>query len=141
MNTEPKQKKNERLQDLSEDYGSRQQGMETLFKVQNNGAYVALSPSDTGVGRIIDVSMGGLMFEYASIKGPSIEPTELDIFIPGGEFRLGGLPCKSIWDRPSPEVFNTPLHKRRCGVQFGELTQSQRTQLKHFIQNHVAEAA
>jgi hypothetical protein len=138
MNTEPKQKKDERLQELTQDYKNSQKGMKSLFMVQNDGAYVALSPSETGVGRIVDISMGGLMFEYATVKGPTTEPTELEIFVPGGVFRLGGLPCKTIWDRPCPEVFDTPLHKRRCGVQFGDLTRSQRAELKHFLQNHVA---
>jgi hypothetical protein len=146
MDTEPKQKTDELPKDTSEDYKSRQQGIENLSRVQGDGAFVALSPSDTGVGRIIDISMGGLMFEYVTVKEPSIEakepsiePTELEIFVPGAEFRLGGLPCKSIWDRPSSEVFNTPLHKRRCGVQFGELKQSQIAQLEYFIQNHVTD--
>jgi hypothetical protein len=80
--------------------------------------------------------MAGLMFEYLAIKPPSIEVTELEILGPNGGFRLGGVPCKVIRDTAIPQVCTTPLHKRRCGVQFGELTESQTAQLEYFIHNY-----
>ncbi len=105
------------------------------FRVQD-GAFVILRPTDTGVGRLIDISMGGLTFDYVTRKAPSIEATELDIFLTDSDFRLYEFPCQSVWDLITYEIPTTAVHKRRCGVQFGELTQSQVFQLEHFIQNY-----
>ena len=105
------------------------------FGVQD-GAFVILRPTDTGVGRLIDISMGGLTFDYVTRKVPSIEATELDIFLTDSDFRLYEFPCQSVWDLIIYEIPTAALHKRRCGVQFGELTQSQVFQLEHFIQNY-----
>ena len=100
-------------------------------------AYVILSrPSDAGAGVLLNISMGGLMFEYITMKAPSIEATELEILMPNGEFRLGGIPCQGIWDKATAQVSTTSLHKRQCGVQFGQLTQSQIVQLEYFVQNY-----
>lgn len=105
------------------------------FRVQN-GAFVILKPSDTGAGSLIDISMGGLTFDYVSGQAPSIQATELDIFVTDSGFRLQGVPCQSIWDLITYEIPTTSLHKRRCGVQFGELTQNQVSELEHFIQSY-----
>jgi hypothetical protein len=106
-----------------------------------NCAFVILSPSDTGAGRLIDMSMGGLMIEYVAMKAPTTEATELEILVPNGAFRLAGVPCQVIWDRETSQVFTTPLHMRRSGLKFGELTPSQIAQLEHFIQNYATDQA
>ncbi len=80
--------------------------------------------------------MGGLTFDYVTRKAPSIEATELDIFLTDSDFRLYEFPCQSVWDLITYEIPTIALHKRRCGVQFGELTQSQIFQLEDFIQNY-----
>jgi hypothetical protein len=36
------------------------------------------------------------MFEYLTMKAPSIEATELEILMPNGEFQLGGMPCQCL---------------------------------------------
>ena len=69
------------------------------FRVQE-GAFVILSPSDTGAGRLKNISMGGLMFEYVTVKTPSINATELEIFLMDSPFRLHQVPCHSVWDLP-----------------------------------------
>jgi hypothetical protein len=108
----------------------------TRFRVQDS-AYVALKPSDAEGGRLISISMSGLMFEYLTNQASSIEATELDILLVDGAFELSHVPCQRIWDLPTYELIPTsPLQKRRCGVEFGELTQSQISQLEYFIQNH-----
>ena len=102
-----------------------------------DGAYVALKPSDAEGGRLINISMSGLMFEYLTDQASSIEATELDILLVDGAFELSHVPCQRIWDLPTYELIPTsPLHKRRCRVEFGELTQSQKAQLEKFIQDH-----
>ena len=104
------------------------------FRVQE-GAFVILSPSDTGAGRLKNISMGGLMFEYVTVKTPSINATELEIFLTDSLFRLQ-VPCHSVWDLPVYKSSSFSLQKRQCGVQFGELSSHQISRLEYFIQEH-----
>lgn len=101
-----------------------------------NCPFVLLGPDSARIGTLINVSLGGLMFEYVTMKAPSDEATELEILVPNGEFRLDRVPCQVIWDTATSQFPETPLHKRRCGVQFGELTQTQIAQLEDLIQNY-----
>ena len=103
-----------------------------------SGAFVILRPCDTGAGRLINISMHGLMFEYVSTKEPSATATEVEIFVTDSVFHLYGVPCQSIWDLPIYELPDISLQKRRCGVQFGELSPQHITQLEYFIENYTS---
>lgn len=105
------------------------------FRVRE-GAFVILKPSDTGAGRLMNISMGGLMFEYVATKEPSVEATELELFVTDSVFRLYGVPCKSVWDLPVYKHPTISLQKRQSGVEFGPLSPYQTSQLEFFIQNH-----
>jgi hypothetical protein len=105
------------------------------FQVEN-GSYVVCETSDTGAGRLIDISLDGLTFDYSAIQEPSMGATELEIYVTYGGFRLYGIPCKPIWDLITYEVPTTSLHIRQCGMQFGQLTPQQASQLEYFMQNH-----
>ncbi len=102
----------------------------------HSGAFVSLRPSHTYVGRIIDIGMDGLAFEYVDGEEPPSRPNELEIFVTDSNFHLKGLPCQSIYDLT---LYKSPLSawsKQRCGVQFGELTPDQKAQLAYFIEHH-----
>jgi hypothetical protein len=103
------------------------------------GAFVILSPSDAGVGRLIDISMDGLSFDYVTTQEPTGEPTELQIFVTDSAFRLYKIPCKTITDLKTFEIPQTHSHKRRSGVQFGKLTETQKSQIEYFIQKYTTE--
>ena len=105
------------------------------LRVQD-GAFVILSPSDAGVGRLIDISMDGLSFDYVTTQKPSSKPTELEIFVSDSAFRLYNLPCKTISDFKTFEIPQVRSHRRRSGIRFGKLTQSQRSQLLYFIRKY-----
>jgi hypothetical protein len=107
------------------------------------GSFVALGPQNSILGQIMDISMGGLAFRYMDSKKP-IDESYLDIFLTERDFCLGKVPVKAVSDC---EIDNTVACKlvegvyrctamRRSGVQFGELTHHQMSQLEHFIQNH-----
>jgi hypothetical protein len=89
------------------------------------------------MGKIIDISEGGLAFRYINTEDKTSGPCELDIFLSDGNFYLNKVPFKNISD---VEMDNVPslasIRTRRSGVQFGELTQSQIFDLEYFIQNH-----
>jgi hypothetical protein len=105
------------------------------FQVED-GAYIILKPFDGRVGRILDISIDGLTFDYVSGEQPSNMPNELDITMANGTCRLRNVPCKIISDFETEYVHLVPLSIRRCGVQFGDLTPDQISQLEYFIHNH-----
>ncbi len=110
------------------------------FKVPRD-AFVAIRPHYAEVGQITDVSMGGLGFHCLATEEPSSEESELDIFLSGRAFWLYRVPFRTIW---SVEIAGrTPLTSvpmRQSGVQFGELTPNQRSELESFIENYGIEA-
>jgi hypothetical protein len=62
---------------------------------------------------------------------------EVDIFLVGDGFYLEKVPIKPMSNIKLPKRFSTrSLPTRRCGVQFGVLTQNQITQLEYFIKNY-----
>jgi hypothetical protein len=104
-----------------------------------NAAYVILKPSDTGVGRLIDISMDGLTLDYITSRKPEIQPTKLEIFVNNSPLRLYEIPCKTVTDEAIFEALDGSLSKRRRGIQFGKLTPSQLAQLEFFILNYTAQ--
>ena len=100
-----------------------------------SGAFVGVGPHFNQVGPLVDISTGGLAFCYmARKKQPN--GLSLDIFLTDGDFYLSYVPFKALSDS---EIRNntagyTPT--RRCRVQFGDLTESQLSQLEHFIEDH-----
>jgi hypothetical protein len=105
------------------------------FRVREDTVVIFRSP-DAGMGRLIDISVDGLTFDWVTSEVLPIEATKLDICRPDSLFILYNLSCQSIWELSIYEERPTSLHRKRCGVQFGELTRDQKSQLEHFIQNH-----
>jgi hypothetical protein len=110
------------------------------FRVQD-GAYVILKPSDIGVGRLLDISIAGLTFDYVTGRPPGLDATQLDIFLVDPAIHIHDLPCHLVWDLKIYEIPTTYLHKRRCGVQFGQLTPEQTFQIEHLIKHHTTSNA
>ena len=101
----------------------------------HNGAFVILKPSNTHMGRLVDINMYGLALEYINVDEPVIKPVELEIFVANNPFRMN-LSCETIYDLT---IYESPLsswNKKRCGVEFGELTPDQTSQLKYFMEHH-----
>ncbi len=102
----------------------------------HDGVFVTLKPSDTHMGRVIDINMYGLAFEYVNGEDSPVHPNELEIFVSDSAFRLNKVPCQIIYELT---VYESPLssgNKKRCGVEFGELTPKQTSQLSDFIEHH-----
>lgn len=105
------------------------------FQVQD-GAFAVLGPYATGIGPIIDVSMGGLKFSYVVGEEPLNGSFELGILLAEHSFYLTKIPFKTIWDEEVKDVPLGSLRMRRCGIRLGQLTDQQISQLEYFIQNH-----
>ena len=110
----------------------------TRFRTRN-GALIELRSQRGKLGEIIDISKGGLAFRYIDIGDRPKGSFELDIFLKETGFRLEKMPAKTISDFRTTKYFPFSSTKtRRQGVQFGELTQKQISQLEHFIRNYTA---
>jgi hypothetical protein len=104
-------------------------------------AFAALGRRYAKVGRIKDISLGGLAFEYISAVGTDRDPSQIDIFLIGDVFHLYDIPCEVVYDIPHPVLLeNFKSIKlsttKRCGVQFGTLTEDDTAQMKLFLESH-----
>jgi len=114
------------------------------FKVQDSAFVVVgapFRPHSTKVGQIIDMSMGGLAFGYIADEDRSNASSELGIFLADNSFHLRQIPFETISDLKTNRVPFSSISMRRSGVQFGELTHDQISQLEYFIQNHTISKA
>ena len=103
----------------------------TRFQVPKS-AFVGFGPYDAKVGQIIDVSTGGLAFRYVGTEEPS--NGELSIFLAERDFYVGQIPFKTISDfEIAGKTPSTSVPLRRSGVQFGQLTEHQTSQLEHLL--------
>jgi hypothetical protein len=101
-----------------------------------HGTYVAIGPPYDKVGPMIDISMGGLSFRYSHEKGCT-NGSYANIFLTEANFHLEGVPVKTILDfEVTDESSSSCTRTRRCGLQFGDLTNDQQSQLEFFIQNY-----
>jgi hypothetical protein len=89
------------------------------------------------LGKIDNISMGGLMFNHADSKEQLSQALVLDILLADCGFYLGDIPFKTISDVMIPdEVFSDAIEIRQVRLQFQQLNAVQRARLKDFILNH-----
>jgi len=95
------------------------------------------------LGRIRDISRGGLAFEYVCSEGGREESSAIDIFLSGQGFYLPEIPCKVVYDfhmgADLPSI--SEFQERRCGVEFGKLTEEQERKLELFFSTYLTGAA
>ncbi len=107
-----------------------------------DGAMVTLRRYASLVGRIIDISKGGLAFRYMDTDERPRGSFQLDILVERAGFLLEKVPAKTISDLELPKEFSySPTTMRRQGVQFGDLTENQKSKLESFIRNHTVGGA
>ena len=102
-------------------------------------AFAALGREYTRVGKIKNISLGGLAFEYIVGDALKEDVTELDIFLVGNVFHLHNIPCRIVYDFDVhvPHVNNSYVNiltTKRCGLQFKPHTDEMITQLRLFIE-------
>jgi len=108
----------------------------TRFRSQDL-AFAAFGSHIKEIGQIIDISMGGLAFRYIADGDQLNESRELEIYLANNGFHLEKVPFNTISDFELTSEFPlSSIRMRRRGMQFGELLQTQVSQLEYFIQNH-----
>ena len=108
-------------------YGIRKAG----FNVYSHGIQIT--------GRLVNISKGGLAFEFASGPGKAIDCRAIDILGPEPDrFYLPGVACLRIYDiGVLAEGRNfTGVETRRRGVQFTDLTDDQTRKLAELIDRY-----
>ena len=68
----------------------------------------------------------------------------MDIFLTEGDFHIFKMPCKIIYDTEILEenqVYIDRFETRRCGLQFGILTEELAAQLEFFLKNYTTGTA
>ena len=110
------------------------------FSVKDN-VIVALRGRFTKVGRVKDVSRGGLAFEHIDDENQNSEATRRDVLLWVNGFSLSKLPGRIVYDVPlaTPkeyQEFFIHLMTRRCGVQFETLSGEQASQLDFFLKTY-----
>jgi len=110
----------------------------TRFRIPAFTAYTAVTHRwlrSATIGNITDISLGGLSFRHVVGKKESYKPTGfLDISLSDGSFCLKKITFEPVWDLPTNNETFVSIPTRRCGVQFGNLTNKQEFGLRSFIE-------
>ncbi len=106
--------------------------------------FIAIKPQFVKLGKILDISEGGLCFQYL-VKDDQIGDApalEADIFMSENGYYLPDVSCKMVWDTPIQQdmTFPSGFQSRRCGLQFGRLTKDQKGKLERFLKECTAGA-
>jgi hypothetical protein len=116
--------------------GETERRKEKRYQVKK-GAFAALRPLYEKIGRVTNISQGGLAFRYMDTGSQEKGTRELDIFMISNAFRLDRIAVRIISDLNVPKKpFPGSLSLRHCRVEFGELNPDQAVQLDYFIRNY-----
>ncbi len=92
------------------------------------------------LGKIDDISMGGLMFHHVDSKAQLSQALVLDILLADCGFYLANMPFKTITDVVIPdEVSSDAVEMRQVRLQFQKLNAIQQSRLQDFLVNHRTE--
>jgi c-di-GMP-binding flagellar brake protein YcgR len=111
------------------------------FQVPAYSAYAAFRlhwPCSSIMGNIVDISLGGLAFRYIPSPKASNRSSHIDILLTDGSFCLNKVPVQTISDFEIDSETSIGLETRRCSVQFGDLTDNQKSDLRYFIQTYAS---
>ena len=104
-----------------------------------DGAFAAISPNSYKLGQIINISRGGIAFQYINSERPTLnhDIEETHIFLSSKGHYVQGIPVKQVSDYavPNTNPYST-LNMRQCAVQFGEMSMEQIINLDNYILNN-----
>jgi len=108
------------------------------FRVKTGGLAL-LSPDwprSTLVGDILDISPGGIAFQYVGDEPPREEVCEVGLACPYSHFYMGKIPVKAVSDFSVAQIPFGSLVPRRLSLQFGELTPDQSSGIEEYIKGY-----
>jgi hypothetical protein len=101
--------------------------------------FASLGSHLSQVGKIIDISLSGLSFEFVSDRDAGEKDSHVDIFTIDEACHLSGLPCSLVYQaaeslpgkkEDSAETFMA----RRCGIKFNNLQIEQWSKLDDILE-------
>ena len=105
------------------------------FKLKDP-AFAIMYYSPARIGQITDISRSGLTVRYIKNGDASNDLKELDICKSDFQFYIDNIKAKTISDLELiDKTFIGSKEKRRCGIQFKDLSNNQLFKLENFIQN------
>ena len=99
--------------------------------------FAVFRPHFSNLGKVKDISIGGLALEYVLKETKNTGFSEIDIFLSGNFLYLRRIPSTIIYVSEI-DVESRSVKTRRCGLQFGDLTPIQKSQLEYFIQKYTS---
>jgi len=109
------------------------------FQVPSDSAYTVFKRHwfrPSFMGNIVDIGLGGLSFRYIAGEKCSSRSSQIDILLTDGSFCLNKVRVNTISDFEIEGETSVGLEARQCGVQFGDLTENQKSDLRYFIQTY-----
>ncbi len=101
-------------------------------------ALAILKPHPIKLGQIVNISEGGLAFQYTSDNKIDTKYIELDIFVSAEGQQYNAFPFKAIRDFRVSSTFENSTPKRQLCIKFEKLSIEQKLLLKSFICLHTA---
>ncbi|MFH0726818.1 MAG: PilZ domain-containing protein [Pseudomonadota bacterium] len=106
--------------------------------------FVSLGSNLSQVGKVLDISPGGLSFEFISDKEAEEGDTHVDIFTLDEGVSLPGLPCSLAYQLSESlpgrkEETDKAFMARKCGVKFHGLQCEQWFQIHNLLESDPAE--
>ena len=114
--------------------------LEIIGKSMGCIACAVFNAKPVKLGKIENISVGGLMFHHVGSKAKLSRALVLDILLADCGFYLANMPFKTISDVLIPEeIPGDAIEMRQVRLQFQELKVIQQTRLKNFIVNYGTE--
>ena len=109
--------------------------------IPQGNAFAALGEKYTKVGKIKDIGMGGLAFEYVASQENHGAGSKVDVFFTDDAFHIHNLPCFIVYDvgvgAPMADSQSADmLTMRRCAVRFTARSDEHKSQVRSFIKTH-----
>ena len=110
------------------------------FSVEEN-VIVALQNGLNRIGKVKDISLGGLSFEHIYEEDLIGGDSRKSLILWINDVNLSKIPCRIVYDKPlqTPSEYDSltiRLITRLCGIEFESLTDQQITQLELFLKTY-----
>ena len=119
----------------------RERRKDTRYIVKDNEVYVFNQGSKIA-GKLVDISKGGLAYQYMPTEAKKLESNRYDIISAGSQhFYLFDIICKTIYDTGDLIVnqSSTDTERRRRGLQYGKLAENEQAKLELLLRNYVVQ--
>jgi len=103
--------------------------------------FVAIRPDFSHFGKVIDISGGGLRFQFTGMPGSLTDNRRmaLDLFVHGNGYYLSEVPCQLVHETDVGFVSPKAIATRHFGLRFKDLSRSHMERLEHFLQHYTTE--